>query len=195
MIAFPTPKGPQDILSMAGPQGWQDFADATTQTTPLEQSNISGGAMQFTTDNQGTLTDGNTTINGDHTLPGVNDIWVTTSNTIRFGGVGLITNDVIDARLHFEISSLIIPQNFKLVFEFFDNIDASGNKVFELVSEIPTIADNAGTYFERIIERRFFIGDSIKDGSCRIMLEGDSAYRLKIKGINLEIRRPSTDGN
>jgi len=170
-------------------QGWQDFADLTTQATPIEQTSVDGGQVQLTTDNAGTLTDGNTTQNSETTLGGVNDIWNTSSNTIQFGGTGLITNDTIDARIHFEISPNIVPQNFKLVFEFYDDINGGGNKVFELVSAVQSVFENAGTFVEMLIERRFFIGDSIKDGSAIVKLEGSSSFEVKMKGFNFEIRR------
>lgn len=170
-------------------QGWQDFADVATQTTPLSQTNVLGGTVQLTTDNNGTLTDGNTTTNSEHTLQGVNDIWDSTSNTIQFGGTGLQVNDMIDARIHFEISPNIIPQEFKLVLEFFDGLDGTGTKVFDLVSDIQAFTSNAGTYTELILERRFFIGDSIKDGSCVVSLGGSASFEVKVKGFNFEIRR------
>ena len=170
-------------------QGWQDFADLTTQATPIEQTSVDGGQVQLTTDNAGTLTDGNTTQNSETTLGGVNDIWNTSSNTIQFGGTGLITNDTIDARIHFEISPNIVPQNFKLVFEFYDDVNGGGNKVFELVSAVQSVFENAGTFVEMLIERRFFIGESIKDGSAIVKLEGSSSFEVKMKGFNFEIRR------
>ena len=170
-------------------QGWQDFADLTTQATPIEQISVDGGQVQLTTDNAGTLTDGNTTQNSETTLGGVNDIWNTSSNTIQFGGTGLITNDTIDARIHFEISPNIVPQNFKLVFEFYDDVNGGGNKVFELVSAVQSVFENAGTFVEMLIERRFFIGESIKDGSAIVKLEGSSSFEVKMKGFNFEIRR------
>lgn len=170
-------------------QGWQDFADLTTQVTPIEQTSVDGGQVQLTTDNAGTLTDGNTTQNSETTLGGVNDIWNTSSNTIQFGGTGLITNDTIDARIHFEISPNIVPQNFKLVFEFYDDVNGGGNKVFELVSAVQSVFENAGTFVEMLIERRFFIGESIKDGSAIVKLEGSSSFEVKMKGFNFEIRR------
>ena len=181
-----------NILTASGNaalQGWQDFADSATQTTPLSQTNVLGGTVQLTTDNNGTLTDGNTTTNSEHTLQGVNDIWNSTSNTIQFGGTGLQVNDIIDARIHFEISPNIIPQEFKLVLEFFDGLDGTGTKVFDLVSDIQAFTSNAGTYTELILERRFFVGDPIKDGSCVVSLEGSASFEVKVKGFNFEIRR------
>ena len=170
-------------------QGWQDFADLTTQTTPIQQLILSGGSVQLTTDNAGTLTDGNTTLNSEHTLKGVNDIWNTTSNTIQFGGTGVQANDIIDARVHFEIAPNLVPQNFEIIFEFFDDINGTGNKIFDLVSSVQSVFENAGTYVERLIERRFFIGESIKDGSAVIKLNGSASFEVKMKGFNFEIRR------
>ena len=143
-------------------QGWQDFADLTTQSTPLSQPLVEGGAIQLTTDNAGTLTDGNTTVNSEHTLKGLNDIWNTTSNTMQFGSTGIETNDIIDARIHFEISPNVVPQNFEIIFEFYDDVDGTGNKVFELVSAVQSVFENAGTYVERLIERRFLLGNLLK---------------------------------
>lgn len=190
-LAKPTSKLSEESLGEVVDivQGWQDFADLTTQATPIEQISVDGGQVQLTTDNAGTLTDGNTTQNSETTLGGVNDIWNTSSNTIQFGGTGLITNDTIDARIHFEISPNIVPQNFKLVFEFYDDINGGGNKVFELVSAVQSVFENAGTFVEMLIERRFFIGESIKDGSAIVKLEGSSSFEVKMKGFNFEIRR------
>ena len=171
--------------------GWQDFADLATQTVPVVQSNVNGGSIFLPTDSSGTLTDGNTTTNAAHTLPGVSDLWNSASNSLNFGGSGILANDVIDARVHFEISSAVVPQSFKLVFEFYDGLDGSGNKVFELVSEVPRVTDNAGTFFEITPERRFFVGESIKQGSCKFKLMGTSSFSVKMKGFNFEIRRPS----
>ena len=170
-------------------QGWQDFADSTTQSTPIEQPLIDGGSVQLTTDNAGTLTDGNTTQNSAHTLKGINDIWSTESNTIQIGGTGLETNDIIDARIHFEISPNVVPQNFKIIFEFYDGLNGTGTKQFELVSAVQSVFENAGTFVERLIERRFFIGESIKNGSAIVRLDGSSAFEVKMKGFNFEIRR------
>ena len=170
-------------------QGWQDFADLTTQTTPLEQTSIDGGQVQLTTDNAGTLTDGNTTQNSATTLSGVNDTWDTESNTIQIGGTGLKVNDIIDARIHFEISPNVVPQNFKIIFEFYDGLNGTGTKQFELVSSVQSVFENAGTFVERLIERRFFIGESIANGSVVVKLDGSSAFEVKMKGLNFEIRR------
>ena len=170
-------------------QGWQDFADLTTQATPIEQTSVDGGQVQLTTDNEGTLTDGNTTQNSEHTLKDVNDIWNTTSNTIQFGGTGLEANDTIDARIHFEISPNIVPQNFKIIFEFYDGLNGTGTKQFELVSAVQSVFENAGTFVERLIERRFFVGESIANGSAVVKLDGTSAFEVKMKGFNFEIRR------
>ena len=170
-------------------QGWQDFADQNTQSTPIEQLLIDGGKVHLTTDNSGTLTDGNTTQNSAHTLKGVNDLWNTTSNTIQFGGTGIQTNDIIDARIHFEISPNVVPQNFKIIFEFYDGLNGTGTKQFELVSAVQSVFENAGTFVERLIERRFFIGESIKNGSAIVRLDGSSAFEVKMKGFNFEIRR------
>jgi len=170
-------------------QGWQDFADLTTQTTPIEQTSIDGGQVHLTTDNEGTLTDGNTTQNSEHTLTDVNDIWNTTSNTIQFGGTGLKTNDTIDARIDLQISPNVVPQNFRLIIEFYDGLDGTGVKQFELESSVQSVFENAGTYVDRTIERRFFIGESIANGSAIVKVEGSSAFEVKMKGFNFEIRR------
>ena len=135
-------------------QGWQDFADLTTQSTPLSQSLVEGGVIQLTTDNAGTLTDGNTTVNSEHTLKGLNDIWNTTSNTMQFGGTGIETNDIIDARIHFEISPNVVPQNFEIIFEFYDGINGTGTKQFELVSAVQSVFENAGTLCRKIDRKK-----------------------------------------
>lgn len=177
---------PSDVVRIA--QGWQDFADAATQVTPIEQTVTTGGSVQLTTDNNGTLTDGNTTVNSNTTMLGVNDIWNSTSNTIQFGGTGLAVNDVIDARVHFDISPNV-PQTFTLVFEFFTGLDGTGTKAFELSTPIPTVAANVGSFDEVTVPMRFFIGASISNGSAVVSLKGESLFVVKMRGFNFEIRR------
>ena len=66
-------------------------------------------------------------------------------------------------------------------FEFYDGVNGTGTKQFELVSAVQSVFENAGTYVERLIERRFFIGESIKNGSAIVKLKGSSAFEVKMK--------------
>ena len=59
----------------AGRVGWQDFADGTTATTPLEITGLTGGSVILTNDTSGSFTDGNVHDNSTTTPEGITDIW------------------------------------------------------------------------------------------------------------------------
>ena len=175
--------------------GWQDFADTVTDSTPLVQSNISGGSVQLTNNASGNFTDGNTIFNLETTLVDnntgvpVNDTWDSSSNTIQFKDTGLKVNDNILARVHVKVSPNIVPQNFKLLFEFYDDVAGGGNFIFPLSKHLSEVSTNSGAYTEYIQEIRFFIGASILDGSCKISVVGESAFEIKVVGFNFLIIR------
>ena len=167
--------------------GWQDFADSATQATPLQVTDINGGELQLTCDNEGVLTDGNTNDNQTTTMDNVNDIWNTTSNTIQFKGTGLKANQNIFARIHMELSPNIIPSKFDVRLDFYSEENAGGNLVFSLKKSIDEITATAGLFEEYIEEFRFFVGESIINGSATINIVGSQPFLAKVVGFNFLI--------
>ena len=168
--------------------GWQDFADSnTSESNPLIQSNVSGGEVHLTNNNNGTLTDGNTNVNAETTIKGLNDLWSTTSNTLVFKDTGIEKNDIFDIRIHLNISSNIISQDFGLRIEFYDDVDATGNQVFSLSKYISTESLSAGVFRERVTNMSGFFGESILNGSAKIYLVGSKSFEVQVIGFNIQI--------
>lgn len=167
--------------------GWQDFADATTDSSPLTVTDASGGEIQLTCDNGGTLTDGNTNFNANTTMEGVIDMWNTTSNTIQFKGTGLQANQNVFARVHVKVSPNIVPADFRIRLDFYSEENAGGVKVFSLEKHLEEVTSSAGVFEEYIEEFRFFLGESIINGSATINLLGTKAFQVKVVGFNFLI--------
>ncbi|NRA77268.1 MAG: hypothetical protein HRU18_03585 [Pseudoalteromonas sp.] len=168
--------------------GWQDFADSnTSESNPISQTNSGGGEILLTNNNQGTLTDGNTTYNAETTVKGVNDLWSTTSNTLTFKDTGIEKNDVILIRVHINISSSIIEQDFDVKLDFYDDVDAGGNFVFGFKKQIHTETLSAGVFREKQVDMKFFVGESILNGSGTISLVGTKSFEASVIGWNLTI--------
>ena len=168
--------------------GWQDFADSnTSEANPIVQSNVSGGEVLLTNDNNGTLTDGNTTQNAETTVEGLNDMWSTTSNTLVFKDTGIEKNDVILLRVHTRISADIISQDFDVKLDFYDDVDAGGNRVFGFQKQIHTETLSAGVFREKMVDMKFFVGESILNGSATISLVGTKSFEATVIGWNLTI--------
>jgi len=168
--------------------GWQDFADAnTTEASPLVQSNVSGGEVILTNDNNGTLTDGNTNVNAETTVQGLNDMWSTISNTLVFKDTGIEKNDVILLRVHTKISADIINQDFDIKLDFYDDVNATGTRVFGFQKQIHTETLSAGVFREKMVDLKFFVGESILNGSGTISLVGTKAFEATVIGWNLTI--------
>lgn len=168
--------------------GWQDFADSnTSESNPISQTNSGGGKILLTNNNQGTLTDGNTTYNAETTVKGVNDLWSTTSNTLTFKDTGIEKNDVILIRVHINISSSIIEQDFDVKLDFYDDVDAGGNFVFGFKKQIHTETLSAGVFREKQVDMKFFVGESILNGSGTISLVGTKSFEASVIGWNLTI--------
>lgn len=180
---------PGDDAKEIGKQliGWQDFADDATTVSPIVQSNVNGGEVKLTNNNQDTLTDGNTTVNAETTIEGLNDIWSTVSNTIVFDGTGIEKNDIIDARIHLKINSSIIDQAFDIRLDFYDQPNATGNLVFNFRKQIHVETLTAGVFREKMVDVRFFIGESILNGSANIILEGTKSFEVEVIGWNFKI--------
>ena len=168
--------------------GWQDFADSnTSEATPLVQPNISGGDVKLTNNNNDTLTDGNTNVNAETTVVGLNDLWDTTSNTLVFKDTGIEKNDLFDIRVHINVSASIISQDFSIRIDFYDDIDATGNLVFSLREHVSTETLSAGVFRERLVNMDGFIGESILNGSAEIYLEGTKSFEVEVVGWNIKI--------
>jgi len=169
--------------------GWQDFADTATTVTPIVQSNVNGGEVQLTNNNADTLTDGTTNVNAETTVDGVNDLWSTVSNTLVFSGTGIEKNDVINLRVHLKVLSSIIEQAFDVRLEFYDQIDGQGNIVFTLRKQMHVETLSAGVFREKMVDHSFFVGESILNGSCKIILEGTKSFEVETIGWNLLITK------
>ena len=168
--------------------GWQDFADSnTSEASPLVQTNVNGGEVQLTNNNNDTLTDGNTTVNANTTVTGLNDLWSTTSNTIVFKDTGIEKNDIFDIRVHLNISASIISQEFNLRIDFYDDVDGGGNFVFSLREHVSTESLSAGVFRERLTNMDGFVGESILNGSAKIFLEGTKSFKVEVVGFNIKI--------
>ncbi len=169
--------------------GWQDFADTATTLSPIIQSNINGGEVELTNNNNDTLTDGNTNSNLETTAHNVNDIWDTSSNTIIFKDTGLEKNDVIDVRVHLKVNSRIIDQSFSVRIDFYDQPNAQGTNVFHLRKQIYVETLSAGVFRENMVTLDFFLGESILNGSAKIILEGTKSFEVEVIGFNFKIKK------
>jgi len=167
--------------------GWQDFADTATTSSPIAQTLVNGGEVQLTNNNSDTLTDGNTSVNAETTVKGVNDLWSTQSNTFVFGGTGLEKNDLLSLRIHLKIAANIISQDFSLRFDFYDQIDGLGTKQFSLTQQASTETLGAGVFRERILTVDAFVGESILNGSARLFLVGTKSFEVEVVGWNIRI--------
>ena len=167
--------------------GWQDFADTATTLSPIQQTNVNGGEVKLTNNNNDTLTDGNTNVNAETTVKGVNDTWSTVSNTLVFKDTGLEKNDVIDLRVHLNINAKIIDQAFDVRLDFYDDVDGQGNKIFSLRKQIHVETLSAGVFREEMVSHDFFIGESILNGSAEIILEGTKSFDVEVIGWNIKI--------
>jgi len=168
--------------------GWQDFADSgTSEASPLVQPIVSGGDVHLTNNNNDTLTDGNTGVNAETTVVGVNDLWSTTSNTFVFKDTGIEKNDLLSIRVHLNVSASIISQDFSLRFDFYDDVDAGGNYIFSLNQHLATEALSAGVFRERIVAVDAFVGESILNGSAKCFLVGTKSFEVEVIGWNIRI--------
>jgi hypothetical protein len=169
--------------------GWQDFADSTTSTTPLVL-NSGGGTVQLTNDNNGTLTDGNTNLNSSTTMRGVTDIWRTTDNVFSFKNTGVLANDTHFVRIHLAITPLIVPLDHSILLDFYTSEDGTGPRLFGFSTKLASRTSQAGVEQEHIVDQRYFVGESIMEGSLRLSYSGDTASSVRVIGWNtLMIRR------
>lgn len=183
--------GPADIgLISSSILGWQDYADSnTSQLNPISQLNISGGEVQITNNNNDTATDGNTNVNAETTVRGLNDLWNTSTNTFDFKDTGIEKNDLFFIRFHLNISANIIPQDFEVRIDFYDDIGGQGNYVFSLRKSGKTINESAGVFQEDFMYVEGYVGESILNGSGVAYLKGSSAFELEVIGHKINITK------
>ena len=168
--------------------GWQDYADSnTSEANPLEQTNIFGGEVQLTNNNNDTATDGNTNINGNTTVEGINDIWDTSTNTFTFKDTGIEKNDLFLIRFHVKENPTIVPQTFGIRMDFYDDVGGLGNKVFDLPGTGRTLTESAGVFEPDIIYVEGYFGESILNGSAKVFLEGTKSFEAEVIGWKVNI--------
>ena len=168
--------------------GWQDYADSnTSEANPLEQTNIFGGEVQLTNNNNDTATDGNTNINGNTTVKGVNDIWDTSTNTFIFKDSGIEKNDLFLIRFHVKENPTIVPQTFGIRMDFYDDVGGNGNYVFSLPGTGRTLTESAGVFEPDIIYVEGYFGESILNGSAKVFLEGTKSFEVEVVGWKVNI--------
>ena len=168
--------------------GWQDFADSgTSEASPIVQSNVSGGEVQLTNNNNGTATDGNTNINANTTVEGVNDLWDTTTNTFIFKDTGIGKNDLFDIRFNPNVSPNIVSQDFGIRMDFYDDVAGTGNKVFSLKKSGKTRNESAGVFDDDFIHISGYLGESILNGSAVAYFYGSKSFELEHIGHMISI--------
>ena len=168
--------------------GWQDFADSnTSEASPLVQPNVNGGEVQLTNNNNDTATDGTTNQNDQTTIIGLSDMWDTSTNTFIFKDTGIQKNDLFDIRVHLNISSSIIPQDFEVRLDFYDQPEGLGNFVFSLTEHVSTETLSAGVFRERIVNMDGYFGESVLNGSAKIYLVGTKSFEVEVVGWKINI--------
>ena len=81
----------------------------------------------------------------------------------------------------------IIPQDFNLRIDFYDDVDGLGNFVFSLREHVSSESLSAGVFRERLVNMDGFIGESILNGSAKIFLEGTKSFEVEVIGFNIKI--------
>lgn len=169
--------------------GFQDFADSLTATSPIV-TNTGGGSIQLTNDNNGILTDGNTNYNENTTLRGVTDIWRTTDNVFSFKDTGVLVNDTHFVRIHLAVTPLIVPLEHSISLDFYGTEDGSGPRIFGFSTKLATRTSQAGVEQEHLIDQRYFVGESIAEGSLKLTYNADTSSSVRVIGWNtLMLRR------
>jgi len=171
--------------------GWQDFADTTTATTPLQITSATGGTIQLTNDSSGVLTDGNTNVNASSTVSGVSDLYNSANNFIEYNNTGIEANDVILFRTHIKVTPNTVPCDVDLKFTFYDDVAGGGTEQFSLLKSVKTISANAGTAVDVIDQINYFIGASIVNGSSKIEVITTAAADVEVVGYNINIIKNS----
>ena len=175
--------------------GWQEFVDSnTTELNPLVQSSVNGGEVHLTNNNEGTATSGSTNDNSDTTILGLNDLWDTATNTVVFNGTGVQRNDLFDIRVDLNISASIIPQDFELRVDFYDQASGLGNLRFSLTEHVSTETLSAGVFRGRSVNIDGYVGDSILNGSAKIYLVGTKSFEVEVVGWKINLFKVASGG-
>ena len=167
--------------------GFQDFADTTTATTPLQITSATGGAIQLTNDASGVLTDGNTNVNATTSVSGVNDLYNSSNNFFEFDSTGLEANDVIGMRIHLKVTPNTVPMDLDVNLTFYDTVAGGGTELFKLNKRLATFSQGAGIEYEIIESINYFIGASILNGSKKVELTTNAACDIVNVGYNVTI--------
>ena len=104
-------------------------------------------------------------------------------NTDLDGENGVVNASVLYGR----ISADIISQDFDVKLDFYDDVDAGGNRVFGFQKQIHTETLSAGVFREKMVDMKFFVGESILNGSGTISLVGTKSFEATVIGWNLTI--------
>ena len=167
--------------------GFQDFADTTTTSTPLQITSATGGVIQVTNDASGQLTDGNTNVNATTTVQGVNDLYNSSNQFFEFDSTGLEANDVIGMRIHLKVTPNTVPMDLDINLTFYDDIAGGGTEVFKLNKRLATFSQGAGIEYEIIESINYFIGASIVNGSKKVEVTTNAACDIVNVGYNVTI--------
>ena len=163
--------------------GWIQIADSATIITPLSQPLIEGGDIILSNDKLGPTT------NNSFTLSGINDPWNSATNSLNIANSGLSVGDNVFIRIDIDIVPDVIPQKFSLIFECYDDIDGTGNKLFDFEKTIGEITSNAGITLPIRDETRFLIVPEIINGSCKLVVRGTTRYNITVSSFNFLIIR------
>ena len=79
------------------------------------------------------------------------------------------------------ISADIINQDFDVKLDFYDDVDAGGNRVFGFQKQIHTETLSAGVFREKMVDMKFFVGESILNGSATISLVGGFKFHPTLR--------------
>lgn len=167
--------------------GFQDFADTTTASTPLQITSATGGVIQVTNDASGQLTDGNTNVNATTTVQGVNDLYNSSNQFFEFDSTGLEANDVIGMRIHLKVTPNTVPMDLDINLTFYDDVAGGGTEVFKLNKRLATFSQGAGIEYEIIESINYFIGASIVNGSKKVEVTTNAACDIVNVGYNVTI--------
>ena len=167
--------------------GFQDFADTTTASTPLQITSATGGVIQVTNDASGQLTDGNTNVNATTTVQGVNDLYNSSNQFFEFDSTGLEANDVIGMRIHLKVTPNTVPMDLDINLTFYDDVAGGGTEVFKLNKRLATFSQGAGVEYEIIESINYFIGASIVNGSKKVEVTTNAACDIVNVGYNVTI--------
>jgi hypothetical protein len=153
-------------------QGVYDYNDLATATTQIPLT-VASTQYEMTNDGAGAFT------NLNYTLPGLDNIWNTTTNRFGFnGGAGLKLGDTVDIRFDFEVTTTAANTAIEFDLEL-----GVGGSPYQLVINPLTNFKAAGTY--KVIRwLGVYMGDSnTLDNPARVLAQADSTgSTVKVNG-------------